>query len=139
MADNLTKEDRHYNMTQIKSADTKPEEIVRKFLFSKGFRYRKNDKRFPGKPDIILPKYRTAVFVHGCFWHCHEGCSSFVLPKSNPDYWHPKLEKNRKRDIEHGLMLIEMGWRIVIVWECELKKHCREFRLEKLINEIKGM
>ncbi|MCL2437427.1 MAG: very short patch repair endonuclease, partial [Clostridiales bacterium] len=80
MADNLTKQDRHYNMTRIKSTNTKPEEIVRKFLFSKGFRYRKNVNHLPGKPDIVLPKYRTVIFVHGCFWHGHIGCPDFVLP-----------------------------------------------------------
>jgi DNA mismatch endonuclease (patch repair protein) len=88
-----SKEVRSYNMSRIRSKDTKPEEIVRKFLFSKGFRYRKNDRRYPGCPDIVLPKYRTVVFINGCFWHCHEGCSDFVIPKSNQGYWVPKLEK----------------------------------------------
>lgn len=136
MADNLTVENRRYNMTQIKSANTKPEELVRKFLFSQGFRYRKNDKRFPGKPDIVLPKYKTIIFVHGCFWHCHDGCPDFVLPKSNHDYWHPKLEKNRLRDAEHIRHLAEIGWKVIIVWECELKKQNRETRLIQLCKEI---
>jgi len=136
MADNLTVENRRYNMSQIKSTNSKPEEIVRKFLFSHGFRYRKNDRCLPGKPDIVLPKYKTIIFVHGCFWHCHDGCSDFVLPKSNQDYWHPKLEKNRLRDAEHKQRLIEMGWKIIIVWECELKKQKREMRLFQLCNEI---
>ena len=136
MADNLSKEDRRYNMTRIKSTDTKPEEVVRKFLFSKGFRYRKNDKRLPGKPDIVLPKYRTVIFVHGCFWHCHDGCPDFVLPKSNQEYWHPKLEKNRKRDIEHKSRLSNMGWRTIIVWECELKAALQQNSLENLVSKI---
>lgn len=90
--DNHTKEQRHYNMSKIRSKDTTPEEKVRKYLFSQGFRYRKNDKRYPGHPDIVLPKYKTAIFVNGCFWHMH-GCKEFVLPKSNLDYWIPKLER----------------------------------------------
>jgi len=138
MADNLTKEDRHYNMTRIKSENTKPEEIVRKYLFSNGFRYNMNDKRLPGKPDIVLKKYKTVVFVHGCFWHCHDGCRYFVLPKSNQSYWHPKLEKNRQRDIEHQTLLREMGWKVLIVWECELKSSSRQSTLENLIEQIKS-
>jgi len=136
MEDNLTQEDRHFNMTRIKSANTKPEEIVRKYLFSKGFRYRKNDKRYPGKPDILLPKYRTVIFVHGCFWHCHEGCHDFVQPKSNRSYWRPKLKKNRLRDAKHELQLKEMGWRIIIVWECELKTAHRQETLDNLVDSI---
>jgi len=95
MRDNAhSKEVRSNNMSRIRSKDTKPEEIVRKFLFSNGFRYGKNDRRYPGCPDIVLPKHKTMIFVNGCFWHCHEGCSDFILPKSNKDYWVPKLEKN---------------------------------------------
>jgi DNA mismatch endonuclease (patch repair protein) len=131
-----SKEVRSYNMSRIRSKDTKPEEIVRKFLFSKGLRYRKNDRRYPGCPDIILPKHRTAIFVNGCFWHCHEGCSDFVLPQSNQHYWLPKLEKNQKRDKENYIALIEEGWSVIIIWECELKKVVRDERLEQLYLEI---
>jgi DNA mismatch endonuclease (patch repair protein) len=138
MADNHSPQVRSYNMSRIRSRNTKPEEIVRKYLFSKGFRYRKNDKRFPGKPDIILPKYRTAIFVHGCFWHGHEGCSDFVQPKSNQDYWKPKLERNRLRDVENVAKLQANGWSVIIVWECELKKPVYSKRLEKLCMEIKN-
>lgn len=126
-------------MSRIRSDNTRPEEIVRKYLFSRGLRYRKNDKRYPGKPDIVLPKYKTIVFVNGCFWHCHEGCKDFVVPKSNQEYWLPKLERNCKRDrmkqeeLEHG------GWRVIIIWECELKKASRQDRLISLYEEIVKM
>lgn len=136
MADNHSPEVRSYNMSRIRSRDTKPEEIVRKFLFSKGFRYRKNDKRLPGKPDIVLPKYKTAIFVHGCFWHSHDECDNFVLPKSNQEYWIPKLTRTRLRDVENIAMLKSNDWNVLIVWECELKKGARLERLEKLCNEI---
>src|SRR4051812_43707792 len=112
MADNHSKEVRSYNMSQIRSKDTKPEELVRKYLFSKGLRYRKNDKRYPGHPDIVLPKYKTAIFVNGCFWHMHEGCCKFVLPKSNTNYWLPKLTRNKQRDIQNVKQLEEEGWQV---------------------------
>ncbi len=136
MADMHSKEIRSYNMSHIRSQNTKPENIVRKFLFSKGLRYRKNDKRYPGHPDILLPKYKTAVFINGCFWHCHESCPDFVLPKSNQDYWEPKLEKNRKRDEENYAALRKDGWNVHIVWECELKKAVRDERLEQVYQQI---
>ena len=98
MADNHSKEVRSYNMSRIRSKDTKPEEVVRKYLFSKGLRYRKNDKRYPGCPDIVLPKYKTVIFINGCFWHMHDNCSGFVMPKSNLEYWIPKLTRNKKRE-----------------------------------------
>jgi DNA mismatch endonuclease (patch repair protein) len=123
-------------MSRIRSNNTKPEELVRTFLFSKGFRFRKNDKRYFGRPDIVLPKYKTIVFVHGCFWHCHEGCPDFVQPKSNQDYWQPKLIRNRIRDAENIAALRSDGWRVLIVWECELKKPCRQKTFEKLIEQI---
>jgi DNA mismatch endonuclease (patch repair protein) len=123
-------------MSRIRSNSTKPEEIVRKYLFSKGFRYRKNDKRYPGKPDIVLPKYKAVIFIHGCFWHGHEGCPNFVLPKSNQNYWLPKLKRNRQRDTEHIHDLESNGWRVITVWECELKKAVRADRLERLYQEI---
>ena len=106
--DNHTPEQRHFNMSRIANKNTKPEEKVKKYLFSQGFRYRKNDKRYPGHPDIVLPKYRTIIFVNGCFWHMHD-CKEFVLPKSNLDYWLPKLEKNKQRDEENIEKLKSMG------------------------------
>jgi DNA mismatch endonuclease (patch repair protein) len=136
MADNHSPQVRSYNMSRIRSRDTKPEEIVRKYLFSKGFRYRKNDTRFPGKPDIVLPKYKTIIFVHGCFWHCHAGCPDYVQPKSNQDYWRVKLERNKQRDAEHTASLQADGWRVFVVWECELKMTVRDERLERLCSEI---
>jgi len=123
-------------MSQIRSKNTKPEEIVRKYLFSKGLRYRKNDKKLPGHPDIVLPKYKTVIFINGCFWHMHEGCPKFVLPKSNVDYWKPKLEKNKQHDIENKAILEAKGWRVLLVWECELKKDKRECTLLSLLEEI---
>ena len=136
MSDNHTPQVRSYNMSRIRSNNTEPEETVRKFLFSKGFRYRKNDRRFPGKPDIVLPKYKTIVLVHGCFWHCHAGCSDYVQPKSNQDYWNKKLERNRIRDSENIIKLQTNGWRVIIVWECELKKSKKEKTLENIVMQI---
>ena len=123
-------------MSQIRSKNTKPEEIVRKYLFSKGFRYRKNDKRYPGRPDIILPKYKTAIFVNGCFWHMHDGCPKFIMPKSNIEYWKPKLERNKRHDIENKITLEKQEWKVIVVWECELKKDNKEDRLRRLVEEI---
>jgi DNA mismatch endonuclease (patch repair protein) len=131
-----SKEVRSYNMSRIRSKNTKPEEIVGKFLFSKGFRYRKNDKRYAGCPDIVLPKHRTVIFINGCFWHSHEGCSDFVIPKSNQDYWVPKLVKNRERDKENYEALRKDGWHVLVVWECEMKKSVKDKRLELLCHQI---
>ena len=132
MADNLSSEDRRRNMQSIKSNGTGPEETVRKFLFAKGFRYRKNDKRFPGCPDIVLAKYRAMVFVNGCFWHMHENCSYFKMPKSNILYWQTKLEKNRARDAANYEKLRAAGWNVIVIWECELRKYNRDETLNKL-------
>ena len=132
MADNHTKEIRSKNMSHIRSKNTKPEAIVRKYLFSRGLRYRKNDKRYPGCPDIVLPRYKTCVFVNGCFWHQHPNCKYAVLPSSNMDYWIPKLQKNKQRDIQNEAALKDEGWRVITVWECELQKENREKTLGKL-------
>lgn len=136
MADNHTKEARSKNMSHIRSTNTKPEELVRKYLFSKGLRYRKNDKRYPGHPDIVIPKYKTCVFVNGCFWHQHPGCRYAVLPASNQDYWLPKLERNIERDAINRESLQRDGWRVITVWECELRKPVRESTLENLYKAI---
>lgn len=132
--DNHSIEQRHYNMSRINSKNTKPEEQVRKFLFAHGFRYRKNDKRYPGHPDIVLPKYKTVIFVNGCFWHMHN-CKEFVLPKSNLDYWIPKLERNKQRDKENIDKLQALGWNVIVVWECEIKDEDRLLQLKNLITD----
>lgn len=137
MADNHSKEVRSKNMSHIRSTNSKPEEIVRKYLFSKGFRYRKNVRTLPGCPDIVLPKYHTVILVNGCFWHKHD-CRRFVWPSSNTEYWIPKINRNVERDKQNHKKLIDMGWKVLIIWECELKKNVREDRLERLIKEIKG-
>lgn len=139
MADVHTPEQRSYNMSQIRSKNTKPEELVRKFLFSKGFRYRKNDARLPGKPDIVLPKYKTVIFVNGCFWHGHEGCRYFVWPKNNAEFWKAKISGNIQRDAQCVRLLKEQGWNVIVVWECELKKANREATLIGLEARLKQM
>ncbi len=134
--DNHTKEVRSYNMSQIKSTNSKPEELVRKYLFSKGLRYRKNVKTLPGKPDIVLSKYKTIIFVNGCFWHGHKDCRYFVMPKSNTEYWNKKIDNNVKRDELVYQQLSELGWNVIKVWECELKKGRKENTLEYLYYNI---
>ena len=135
--DNHTVEQRHENMSRIRSV-SKHEEIVRKYLFSQGFRYRKNDKRYKGRPDVVLPKYKTVVFVNGCFWHQHPGCSKAAIPKSNTDYWLPKLEKNVLRDQQNIDYLEKDGWNVLVVWECMLSKEKREETLQKLKEDIEA-
>ena len=137
MADNHSKEVRSRNMSHIRSTNSKPEETVRKYLFSHGFRYRKNVKTLPGKPDIVLSKYKTVIFVNGCFWHKHD-CPRFVWPSSNTDYWIPKIQRNVERDQRNMDSLKETGWNVIIVWECELKKAVAEERLSRLCAEIIG-
>ena len=137
MADKHSKEVRSYNMSRIQGKNTKPEEIVRKYLFSQGFRYRKNDKKLPGTPDIVLPKYRTVVFVNSCFWHKHEECRYFVWPKSNEEFWKNKILTNVTRDQTNYLKLKELGWNVIIVWECQLKKNRRQTTLENVATQIR--
>ena len=131
-----SKEVRSYNMSCIKGKGTKPEEIVRKYLFSQGLRYRKNDKRLPGTPDIVLPKYKTVVFVNGCFWHGHEDCKYFVWPKNNSEFWHKKISDNILRDQRKIQALDLQGWKVIVVWECKIKSD-KENTLKNLIKEIK--
>lgn len=139
MADVHTPEQRSYNMSRIRGKDTKPEELVRKYLFSQGFRYRKNDARLPGKPDIVLPKYKTVIFVNGCFWHAHEGCKYFVWPKNNADFWKKKIESNVMRDTKNYQLLEKLGWRVLTVWECELKPFVRENTLREIADVIRNV
>lgn len=136
MGDVHKPEVRSYNMSRIHSKDTKPEVLVRKALFSKGYRFRKNDPKLPGKPDIVLPKYKAAVFINGCFWHKHEGCKYFVWPKSNVEFWKTKINRNVERDYENYSKLSDMGWKVLVVWECELKKDKFDCTINKLINNI---
>jgi len=136
MADVHSPETRSYNMSCIRGKDTKPEELVRKYLFSKGFRYRKNDTRLPGKPDIVLPKYKTVIFVNGCFWHGHEGCRYFVWPKNNAVFWQKKIGGNIERDAKNHKLLEELGWQVIVVWECELKNSAAESTLSNLVHSI---
>ena len=132
-----SKEVRSYNMSRIKGKDTKPEETVRKYLFSQGFRYRKNDKKLPGTPDIVLPKYKTVIFVNGCFWHGHEGCKYFVWPKNNAEFWHKKIRDNILRDQRKVQALDLLGWKVIVVWECKIKSD-KENTLKNLMKEIKN-
>ena len=131
--DRLTREQRHKNMAAIHGKGTKPELVVRKYLFSFGFRYRLNVARLPGRPDIVLRKYRTCIFVNGCFWHGHEGCKYYVIPKSNTEFWTKKIERNRVRDKEVQQKLARMGWHCITLWECELKPNVREQTLQSLV------
>ena len=131
MADNHSKEVRSMNMSHIRSKNSKPEELVRKYLFSKGFRYRKNVKTLPGCPDIVLPKYKTVIFVNGCFWHKHD-CPRFVWPSTNEEYWRPKIMGNVERDKRNLAELQQLGWTVLTVWECELNKKGIDATLDQL-------
>ena len=136
--DNHSALERSYNMSRIKSINTKPEELVRKYLFREGFRYRKNVRNLPGCPDIVLAKYHTVIFINGCFWHAHKNCKIFVYPKSNQTYWRDKLKRNQERDQKNNLMLRRQGWKVLVVWECELKPNMRGITLSKLCSDIKN-
>lgn len=133
MADNHNIETRSFNMSQIKSADTRPELLIRKFIFAKGFRYRLHDKKLPGKPDLVLPKYKTVIFVNGCFWHGHKNCKKFVIPKSRTDYWENKIKNNVLRDIKNTKELKSQGWNVIVIWECQIKKLICNNALPELI------
>ena len=135
MSDKLTPEKRSWNMSRIKGKDTKIEVEVRKYLFSKGYRFRKNDKRYPGKPDIVLPKYHVAIFVHGCFWHRHEGCKDATTPKTRTEFWLEKFDKNVKNDQTKQEKIRELGWKVIVIWECELKRSFQE-TMDKVEKEL---
>lgn len=130
--DELNRTQRHANMAAIHSKNTKPELTVRKYLFAHGFRYRLNHPRLPGHPDIVLRKYRTVIFVNGCFWHGHDNCRYFRLPKTNVDFWHRKIERNKQRDVEEQHALAAMGWHCITVWECMLKPADKERTLSSI-------
>lgn len=137
MADNHTKKQRSMNMSHIRSTNSKPEETVRKYLFSQGLRYRKNVRKLPGCPDIVLKKYRTVIFVNGCFWHHHD-CGRFVWPSTNEEYWHKKIDRNVERDKEDQQALEELGWQVLVIWECQLKRKNALTNLQNLYEKIVG-
>jgi len=136
MTDVHNKETRSYNMSRIRGKDTKPEMVVRRFLFANGFRYRLHDPRLPGKPDIVLPKYKTVIFVNGCFWHGHKGCPYFVLPKTQTEWWLQKIKGTMARDKAAEVALNVLGWKVIVIWECQLKKNNQTITLASLLSEI---
>ncbi|MEO6330828.1 MAG: DNA mismatch endonuclease Vsr [Ginsengibacter sp.] len=135
MSDIFTKNKRSEIMAAVKATETKPEIVIRKFLFSKGFRYRKNVKLLPGKPDVVLSKYNTVIFINGCFWHGHNNCEASTLPKSGIEYWSKKIGSNITRDKKNITELKRLGWKVIIVWECQYKKLIEETK-SKLIKLI---
>ena len=130
------KKTRSYNMSQIKSKGTKPEILVRKYLSSKGFRYRLNFKKIPVTPDIVLSKYKTVIFIHGCFWHGHENCKYFIVPKTRKEWWLSKIDRNKQLDVENLTKLNILGWKVLVILECELKKDKREVTLSEIIPNL---
>lgn len=139
MSDTMTPEQRSRCMAAIHGKDTKPEVLVRKFLFAKGLRFRVCDRKLPGTPDIVLPKYKTVIFIDGCFWHGHEGCKYYQIPKTNTEFWKVKVRINKARDMRNDAALVEMGWKIIHIWECEIRsKTNRETILENLHHRIAG-
>jgi DNA mismatch endonuclease, patch repair protein len=137
MADVHSKEVRSYNMSRIKGKNTKPEMLVRRFLHAHGFRYRLHVKDLPGKPDIVLPKYKTVIFVHGCFWHGHEGCKYYVVPKTKTEWWLNKINGNIANDEKAMKALQDKGWKVITLWECELKPKTYENTLSNILNLLK--
>lgn len=138
MADVHTKEIRSFNMSRIRSKDTKPEILIRRFLHARGFRFRLHDRRLAGKPDIVLPKYHTVIFVHGCFWHGHAGCRYFVIPKTRTEWWMEKFSGNQIKDEQSVKTLTEQGWHIIVVWECELKKNAVTDTFNRIENQLRS-
>lgn len=138
MADHLTPQQRHQCMSHIHSKDTTPELLVRRWLWSHGYRYRLNVKGVPGKPDIVMRRYRTAIFVNGCFWHGHEGCNKFKMPKTNAEFWEAKIQRNRERDGQNYQILKENGWQVLVLWECELTKKLLETTMQKVEVQLHG-
>lgn len=137
MADVHDKKTRSFNMSRIKSKNTKPEWIVRRFLHAAGFRYRLHERNLPGKPDIVLPKYKTAVFVQGCFWHGHLACKFSTIPKTRTEWWRSKIDRNVLNDKKNKSALIGIGWTVIEIWECNLKKNKRVETLEALLDELR--
>lgn len=136
MPDVHTKAQRSYNMSRIKGKDTKPEMLVRKYLHAQGFRYKLHDKTLPGKPDLVLPKYKTVIFIHGCFWHGHTNCKYFKIPQTRTQWWTDKISYNKSKDRQTVKAIRKDGWKIIIVWECNLKKGKAEKTLNKLVSAL---
>ncbi|MCB9050467.1 MAG: DNA mismatch endonuclease Vsr [Lewinellaceae bacterium] len=136
MADVHDKKTRSYNMSRIRAKDTKPELLVRKFLFENGFRYRLHQKKLPGKPDLTLRKHNTVIFVNGCFWHGHQGCKYFVIPKTRTEWWKDKIQATAEKDLKNYEELRRQGWKVIVIWECELKGEKRRETLKNLITKI---
>ena len=139
MTDVHSKEIRSFNMSRIRGKNTKPELIVRKLLHLNGFRYRLHVKDLPGKPDIVLPKYKTVIFIHGCFWHGHEHCKYFVIPKTRADWWLNKINSNILNDVKAAQTLTNKGWKVITIWECQLKKTSIDQTIITCLTEIKGL
>lgn len=139
MADKLNTQQRHHCMSRIRCKDTKPELLVRKGLHARGFRFRLQDRKLPGRPDIVLPKYGVAIMVNGCFWHGHKGCRYATKPKSNIEFWETKIARNKHRDEVTSAHLEALGWTVIVVWECELRgKETAEARIQTLAEEIRS-
>lgn len=136
MTDRITSEQRSKIMSRIRSRNTRPELIVRRFLWSKGYRYRLFVSKLPGRPDIVLGRLKVAIFVNGCFWHAHS-THKVSVPASNAEYWTKKIETNKKRDFENGVKLRQMGWTVIVIWECELTKKRRSETLDKLAETLR--
>ena len=132
MPDKLSPEQRHKCMSHLRGKDTRPEMIVRRYLFAHGYRYRLHEMRLPGTPDIVMRRLHTVIMVNGCFWHGHEGCRYFVLPRTNADFWRAKIERNKARDAEQRTELRAKGWNVIQIWECELKPSVRQATLQRL-------
>ncbi len=138
MTDVLSKEQRQKCMSHIKGKDTKPEILVRRFLFAHGFRYRLYRKDMPGKPDIVLPKYKTVIFINGCFWHGHSDCKYASIPETNREFWLSKISGNIERDKNTVSKLESLGWRVIVIWQCQLKSKTKDQTLNNLITEIQN-
>ncbi len=136
MADVHSKQQRRYNMQQIKAVDTKPELLVRKFLHANGFRYSLHKKSLPGKPDIVLPKYKTVIFIHGCFWHGHSNCKYFTIPKTRAEWWTNKINANKANDAKAIKALKKQGWKVIVIWECKIKGKKTEQTLSLLLKKF---
>ena len=135
--DKLTRERRSWNMARIRARDTRPELLVRSYLHKQGFRFRIYVKDLPGTPDIVLPKYKTVIFIQGCFWHGHERCKEFRLPKTRTEWWAEKITRNEKKDAENSVKLDELGWNSLVIWTCELRKPRREAKLRLLSERLR--